>query len=185
MGKQKSRINVCQILTDHVDTFKMADNNYSNKDKRIFIYYPIIFSTILIYIVGKPSDSILDIFTLSLSVFIGLFLNLLVLILSTINSKTESHDKEGRKELITQTFKNISYTIILGLISLAFVLLVVWQPFNEETSICLFSLKITANNIFGYTFSYILYLLITELVLTLLMVLKRIYKLFHVDIQES
>ncbi len=188
-SKDNSKIYVTHIIKEHIKTFRHPKtNSLTRRDKFTFIWAPILFSFILSLTLGKPSDKMIDVLNVSLSVFVGLFLNLLVLILSILNKDTEkTTDKKGRKNLIKETFTNISFTIILGLIALGFVLLSTWRPFSENLTLDIIklNLKLDYNCIYGNTISFILYSFIVELILTLLMVIKRIYSLFKVEIEES
>lgn len=118
-----SKINVKEIFDKHHQTIQYPNKCLSKKDKQQFFLYPIIGSIIAIIAIGKPNSDMINIFAVCLSIFIGLFLNLLVLILSFTESKTKIKDKKNRAELLEQTFYNLSYTIVISLIALGILFL--------------------------------------------------------------
>ena len=114
----KSKINLHEIIEKHFTTLKGVNGKFIKKDKRTFFYLPVIIGLLLLILISSPNEKLINIFTLSLSVFIGLFLNLLVLIISFAENKLKIKDNKNRTELLKQTFYNITYTIIISLIGL-------------------------------------------------------------------
>jgi hypothetical protein len=188
-----SKINILAIFNKHLSTLKSNDGSLLREDKRIFIFLPIMLAVFMILIIRIPSDNLINFFTLTLSLFIGLFLNLLVLIISFSENKLKIKDKANRKELLTQTFYNIAYTILISLIGLAIVFLgcvdflpVAWSIdiscFNNEY---LFTPKIfSLNKLLQLIFFFVFYAIFVHLILTLLMVIKRIFSLFNAEIEH-
>ena len=176
-----SKINVCEIFRAHLKTLRYPNNTISKRDKRIFIYLPIVVSIILVALFSKPTSEAINIFSICLSIFIGLFLNLLILIFSISQSKLTFLDNKNRLELLKQIFNNLSYTIVVSLISLGFLFLitVVKNP-SESVSNSLFIWKVSFStyNVLGLLFSALFYFVFLQVIFTLLMILKRIFKLF-------
>ena len=114
----KSKINLYEIIEKHFSTLKGGNGEFIKKDKKIFFKYPIFIGLLLLIFINSPNEKLINIFTLSLSVFIGLFLNLLVLIISFAENKLKIKDNKNRTELLKQTFYNITYTIVISLIGL-------------------------------------------------------------------
>lgn len=188
----KSKINLCEIIEKHFSTLKGENGKFIKKDKRTFFYYPIFIGLLMLILISSPNEKLINIFTLSLSVFIGLFLNLLVLIISFAENKLKIKDNKNRTELLKQTFYNITYTIVVSLIGLGLLFIANISIFPEHWVLDLsflkneyFSLpKIPANKIFELIFYLAFYIFFTHIIITLLMIIKRIYKLFNVEIEN-
>ena len=187
----KSKINVYEIIEKHFSTLK-SENEFIKRDKKIFFKYPIFIGLLMLLFINSPNEKLINIFTLSLSVFIGLFLNLLVLIISFAENKLKIKDSKNRTELLKQTFYNITYTIVVSLIGLGLLFIANISLFPKDWFINLSSLnneyfcfpKIYANKIFELTFYFAFYIVFTHIIATLLMIIKRIYKLFNVEIEN-
>ena len=188
----KSKINVNEIIEKHFSTLKSESGKFIKKDKKIFFKYPIFIGLLMLVFINSPNEKLINIFTLSLSVFIGLFLNLLVLIISFAENKLKIKDNKNRTELLKQTFYNITYTIVVSLIGLGLLFIANISIFPKDWFINLSSLKneyvcfpkIYANKIFELLFYFCFYIVFTHIIATLLMVIKRIYKLFNVEIES-
>ncbi len=188
----KSKINLYEIIEKHFSTLKGGNGEFIKKDKKIFFKYPIFIGLLLLIFINSPNEKLINIFTLSLSVFIGLFLNLLVLIISFAENKLKIKDNKNRTELLKQTFYNITYTIVISLIGLGLLFVANISLFPNDWHIDLSSLnneyfcvpKIYANKIFELIYYFAFYIVFTHIITTLLMIIKRIYKLFNVEIEN-
>lgn len=190
--KTSSKINVCNVIREHLGTLKYDNGRYIKKDKKFFFVYPIVIAIIAIILIGQPNEQSINIFAICLSIFVGLFLNLLVLIISFAENKSKVKDISNRSILIAQTFYNISYTIIISLISLGFLFLLnldffpnKWG-FKVNSVFSLISNKdncIYFNDILKCVFSLIFYAVFIQVIFTLLMIIKRIFKLFDVELK--
>lgn len=188
-----SKINVTEILSNHKSTLLNAEGKMIKSDKKFFIYYPIVIGLLLVLIIRIPSDSLINIFAICLSIFIGLFLNLLILIISFAEDKLNVSDKKNRALLLEQTFYNITYTIIVSLVGLGLLFVsnielfpTCWSiKLDISNNINLLNLKeIQYNKIINLIFYFLFYTVFTHIIMTLLMVIKRIFKLFKVEIDE-
>jgi hypothetical protein len=188
-----SKINVLVIFSKHLSTLKGEDDKLLKQDKRIFILLPFIIAVLMISIIRIPSDNLTNFFTLTLSLFIGLFLNLLVLIISFSENKLKIKDEQNRKELLTQTFYNIAYTILISLVGLGIVFLgcVDFLPSAWSLNLGCFENKylsipqtLNFNRLLQLAFFFIFYAIFVHLILTLLMVIKRIFSLFNAEIEH-
>jgi hypothetical protein len=103
-----SKVNVTEILSKHKSTLLTNEGKLLRKDKRFFITYPLITGLLLAFIVRIPNDGLVNIFAICLSIFIGLFLNLLVLIISFAENKLSIKDKK-----IEQYYLNSLFIILL------------------------------------------------------------------------
>lgn len=189
----KSKVNILEIIEKHFSTLKNKNGNLLKSDRKYFFIYPILFGLVFVFIIGIPNEKLINFFTLSLSVFIGLFLNLLVLIISFAENKLKISDSENRKKLLQQTFYNITYTIIISLIGLGLLLIANISLFPKEWCVDFsqisnryFQLKETSiNRIFELIFYYAFYTVFIHIIMTLLMIIKRIFKLFNAEIDET
>lgn len=188
-----SKVNVREIINKHISTLQSSNGKLNRKDKKIFIYFPLLLGFFLSLTVGVPNEVLLNIFAVCLSIFIGLFLNLLVLIISFAENKLNVKDKRNRAILLEQTFYNITYTIIASLIGLGllFISNVDFFPenwtadFNPLLSKLSINIKlISINSIFKFIFYFFFYSVFCHIIITLLMIIKRIFKLFKVEIEH-
>ncbi|PZX18058.1 hypothetical protein LX69_01094 [Breznakibacter xylanolyticus] len=178
-----SKICFMHIYKDHRETFRMSNKKFRRGDKWTFIIIPILLTISLFILVKVPNSNIIDFITVSISIFVGLFLNLLVLLLTTIKASENISDVKGRKELISQTFKNVSFAILIGVFALIMVFLFNMSPFPD--TLILPCCCLNANYLFKWIISFFIYLLTIEIFIHLLMILKRIYSLYDVDIKTS
>ncbi len=188
-----SKVNVTEIISKHKSTLQNGDGRLLKKDKKFFITYPMLIGVFLTIIVRIPDDSLVNIFAICLSIFIGLFLNLLVLIISFAENKLSIKDKKNRAILLEQTFYNITYTIIASLIGLGFLFLANIDFFPAkwtfDLNAILSKIKLTIkpipiNTIVVFFLYFVFYSVFSHIIMTLLMIIKRIFKLFKVEIEE-
>lgn len=188
-----SKINVIEILQKHKSTLENAEGKMLRRDRRHFIIYPLVVAFILSTVVRIPNDNLVNIFAICLSVFVGLFLNLLVLIISFAENKLNIKDSKNRAELLEQTFYNITYTIVISLFALGILFLanIRFLPselaFSFEKNIYgihLSILKLEYNKVITFVIYFIFNFVFAHLILTLLMIIKRIFKLFKVEIEK-
>jgi len=188
-----SKINVCEIISNHKSTLLTTEGKFLRKDKRFFVVYPLTLGLFLLFVVGIPGDGLTNIFAICLSIFIGLFLNLLVLIISFAENKFNIKDKKNRAILLEHTFYNITYTIVVSLIGLGFLFVANVDFFPAKWKICLnfvssilhlSTKEVTLNSIANYFFIFVFYSVFTHIIMTLLMIVKRIFKLFKMEINH-
>lgn len=162
----------------------------SRTDRFIFYILPVLIAVAATVIIRIPDSQATNLYTVCLSVFVGLFLNLLVMITSVLRPSVKIWDNQTRIELIEQTFYNISYTIVISLLALGTLLLTTLTLFPSGWQINLSFLNpghwgsLPVNTLYHYIFSFLLYYLLCKIILTLLMVIKRVFSLFRTDIQS-
>ena len=201
----KSKFNISDIFRNHLETLRSPAYKNGNdtitihgkislSDKFIFYLLPILVSIICTTIIGRPAGELVTLYTATLSLFIGLFLNMLVLIISTLKPNYDTRDKTTRKQLIEFTFYNIAYTVIASLIALGCLFLSLIELFPESSKIptCFLQTylsipcqEITTNSLVQNIFSLLFYYMLVKIILTLLMILKKTYTLFKIDIKNS
>lgn len=157
------KISFSQIVRDHIGTlvhYETLKRSYA--DIFLFFSIPAFFSFILWDRLTLDKDSI-NVLITAASIFAGLLLNLLVLIYTLIGKAkecTSTNRAKTKKLLLEQTFANVSFCILVS------VCLVIT---------CL--LKLLNSPVLNDILNIVIYFLTPLLVLTLLMVLKRIHAL--------
>lgn len=164
-----SKINVWKIIVDHISTL----NDHKTKkilrsDILLFFVYPIVAAGLILWLCDSMRPSLVSVLSTSLSIFAALLFNLLLLVYSAIR-KDEQLNSKSRKEFLKEIYVNISFCILISVISI--VLILVYS-------------QIPNNQIAQYTFSFLIYYFVIVFVLTLLMVLKRIHVLFSKEIDR-
>jgi hypothetical protein len=158
-----SKISVGRIVKDHFRTLK--NDNDPNRgiligDLLLFFGLPGIPAYLLAYFEIFLDKEFIEILIGALSIFVGLFLNVLVLIIDLTKSEETINLK---KRLGNQLHSNISFSILLSLFAIIF---------------CLASLGDFHINFLKLT-NLISYFLLFSFMMHLLMVLKRVYSLFQ------
>ena len=189
--KYYSLINVRNIFLDHYKTLiiNKENNRLLRKEINTFIIFPILMGLILAFFIGVPSSTIQNIFTITLSIFIGLFLNLIMLLTSTINN-TIKEDLD-KIIIIKETFVNILFLILTSLFSLGILLIAninffpstyIWEISIDKYFDIYYEIKI--NTIINRSFYFIFYSFFTLIIVTLLMIIKRIHSLFTYELNN-
>ena len=178
-----SRISITEIVRHHFDTFKMKNNKIHSSDKWLFIISPISVSLFILIMFGIVADNSITLFATILSIMIGLFLNILILLISTVNGSgaLKSPDKTGRNELYQETFYNLSFTIIISIFALISLLVLRCDFFPIDLKI----FRISVNQIVSYIFSSVFYLLFVHLIFILFLIVYNIFKIFQSEIKNS
>ncbi len=171
-----AKINVTEIVVGHIGTLRSADTGkVSSPDWFLFFAIPVIVAAGLCYkqrFIDKDEANML---VQAYAILVGLLFNLLVLILTAISKE---HGKNAdiqhdivatvKLRLLRETFANISYCVLLGIL----VALVVVATLLKNVQI-------------HYVACFIAYAGSANFVLTLLMILKRVYRLFKEELEPS
>lgn len=151
------KIDISNIIDDHL---KSLINRKTKKpdfrDWFFFLFLPLILSSILIYYKYLIDANITSSLISGLSIYVGLSINFLMLIFE-LSTKKYFREKE-KKSLLTQVIANISVTTIYS------ILIIILTLMTGIKSLTLYT-------------HFVLYFFIFEFLITLLMVLKRIYKI--------
>jgi glucan phosphoethanolaminetransferase (alkaline phosphatase superfamily) len=160
------KIDVSEIIGDHIRTIKNDNTGKpGGSDIFLFIMLPVLVSGVLIYFELLIKESLIESLIAALAIFVGLLFNVIVIIIDSIR-KTDQNDVKSL--LLKEVLANISFTIFLSILAIVTVLATL---FSNEL------LKNIANAI--------TYFLLVEFLVTLLMVLKRIYSLFKHEMNNS
>lgn len=183
-----SKLNIENIIIGHKVSLKEGKNNSIYKKE--FVLIPIIAAVILI-LIRVPDSDVKNIFGTCLSILIGLYLNILVLLISSISSenlKIPFTQKKLRLELLKETLYNVSFSVyvsIKALITLFLSTILITTNSSLNELLC-----VITNRDFNYFIQFILGLLLykytIDIFLILFIILKRINVLFtkEIDIEN-
>lgn len=172
-------INISEIFSRKHQIIQADSGNY-------WLFYGIpliggILSSILFY---EDSDKVLNVLTLFLSIFIPIFINLLATLISFVMNKIVTRHNKERVPLIKETFYNICYLIPVSLI-LLFLSLFMNLSFGKNICIVIseqYGVSITVHRLVLTLIGMAFYGGIIHIMLNLLMITKRIFKLFDKEI---
>lgn len=182
-------LNIRTVLVGHFKTFESKNGKIANKERISYIYLPVVCSVFL-GIFCPLNDGLKNIISICISILIGLLFNLLILILTNINAeKFTSHsasDKLLRVYLIKETFYNVCFSVIISIVTLINLFLIGVLKFSESFNDFLFILFEVDIDFYFQTFlQVILYFTFIQTFLVLFMIIKRIEKLFSIEIEEE
>jgi hypothetical protein len=176
-----TKISVLKIIKDHILTLK---NNQTKKisylDIILFFIVPLIVSGIMVYLGIFLNDSLVNALITSFSIFSALLFNLLLLVYDisekdakSTNSQTNSSAPKKnniRQTVIKEIYINVSFSILVSLTTVVILITYFLKPSNcivWIVNIC--SVQ--------WLLALVIYYCVILFILTLLMILKRIYKL--------
>lgn len=154
-----NKINIIDIIKKHFASLVDANDNKPGLDDFFtFLFVPLSVTTIFYIFKLTITDDAIDTIVSSLSIFVGLLFNAMIVL---IDPAKNSNGKA--KELINEIIANISFSVIIALISI--ILLFIIQidaliPYLKKVFMCLSIL------------------LISEFIIVFLMVIKRVYIVF-------
>jgi len=157
-------INVFPAIKEHFRTLKNDTSPLGII--ALFLIFPILLSAMFLWQNIIISEKILNSLITSFAIFIGLIINLLVLLIDRENEKGSI-----KKQLIEHLSYNSIYELIIGL----FILFI---------SIVLLAIMDKIDIVSIKTFSFILYSLVFNFIITLLMIAKRFFVLFKNHFEE-
>lgn len=167
-----SRIDVTKIIKAHIRTLRNINHKgISFSDLFLFCIFPLVITLTLICFDVSIKNQISNLVT-AISILAGFLFNLLAIIHTSLG-KIKSRIIAKKEERISLRFKyaneihsNISYNILVGLCSIIFLVIFAFDiKFKSQFYECIF------NNVLNL----ICIFLLIHFILTLLMILKRIY----------
>lgn len=159
------KIDISKIVKNHFATLQNANTKRAAFDDYLtFLIIPLIVTGILLWFNVYLSDSAINIIISTLSILVGLLFNVVVLIFDII--KRDSTNKI-KNIVLKQILSNIAYTILISIVTIILTLLTFIN--NCCTKII---------------FNALIYLILTNFTLTVLMILKRMFHLFHTELDE-
>ena len=178
-----SKINVTGIISGHIRTLKRYDNGkYSFIDIFTFFLCPIFVASLGVYFNFKLTDSITSLLVNFGAIFTALLLSVLVLVYDQgmkiedkIKDNTTSITLPLKQTLLNQLHFNICYSIILSL-GLVFLSLIGKILNGHPLVLSCFNKNLTID-FDVYFFAPITIFLTIHLMLTILMIVKRMHTL--------
>lgn len=159
------KINCWKIVTSHVATLRNANTKKADVgDYFTFLVVPLMAATALIVWSVPLKNDAINIIITTLSIFVGLMFNIIVLIFDIV--KRDAHQRV-KNEVLKQLLANISFEILISVFAILLTLLTFFDNGRVK--------KIAT---FGT------YFLLAVFLLTLLMILKRMYNVFKNEIDE-
>lgn len=160
-----AKIDFLKILKGHFRTLhRNGSASVSIADIMLFYGAPAIVAAFVVFWMDRQlSDKAVDFLATVFSIFIGLLLNLLVLIFD----HAKKSDKPVQRRVLQETFANISYSILVSVLLVALLMLA-----KLSSGLCVKIVSLVVATMVGNFF------------LTLLMVLKRVHTLVWEETQN-
>lgn len=170
-----SKINILRIIVDHLRTLRddQRDKFYKG-DLILFFVLPLV----LAFLIVKYSSTALSDFSTelaaSLSIFAALLFNLLLLIYTFFDRRSDKPspvDTERKKlrkkiKLLQEIYANISFSIFVSLLAILAIIF-----------------AINTSGVYEMGFSFVVFAISLNFILTLIMVLKRVHVLLSDEFQ--
>ncbi len=179
-----SKLNIKNIIIGHKDSLVNGKNKSDYKKE--FIYIPLLTSTILV-LIRIPDNDVKNIFGICLSILIGLYLNILVLLISSISSenlKISFSQKKTRLALLKETLYNVSFSVyvsVKALIALFLSTILIVNIDSLNDLLCVLINK-DFNFVIQLFLGFFLYKYTIDIFLILFMILKRINIIYSKEI---
>jgi len=161
-------INITPIFREHYETLK--DDTGLGWILILFLVFPIVISSLLIFFGVKITTESTNAVIAAFAIFIGFSINVLILLIGSLSEDDDGSKIHLRNELIKHLYRNTSFVILLGIIILSLAL------------VSSFILPYVSTNLI-YLLSFLLYLLLSIFILTLLMITKRLYALHAEELE--
>ena len=179
-----SKLNIKDIIDGHFDTLGRTNNK--SRYRIEFVLIPLLISVFFI-IIKVPDSDVNNIFGVCLSILTGLYLNILVLLISSISSDNLSiaiKHKKARLELLKETLYNVSYSVFLSVKALImlFASTILTLKIDLLDNLLLILVDRDLNYIIKFILGFFLYKYTIDIFLILFMILKRINTLFTKEI---
>jgi hypothetical protein len=177
-----SKLNIKDIKIGHFNTLGETKSAFRFE----FVLLPIMVSLILIFI-KVPDNDVKNIFGISLSILTGLYLNILVLLISSISSenlKIAVKHKKIRLNLLKETLYNVSYSIFTSVKALIVLFLssIITFKIISIDGLLLILINHDLNYIIQFLLGFLLYKYTIDTFLILFMILKRINILYTKEV---
>ncbi len=170
-----NKINVFPLAKDHLATLSdYSRNRRSIVDYFLFLVLPVVFGGVIVWFgFGFRSDAVNG-FLSTFSILVGLLLNLLVLVLTVASGQAHfSADTKMRKTLLQQIFVNICFAVLVSVVVVITALVALSYMRSEPGATT------------GKIATFILSSFTVNFMLTMLMILKRMYAAMQREIEKS
>lgn len=172
------KIDISRIVVAQVRTMRNnATQAYSVPDLVLFFGFPLLLGVVGGYYGWKFNGDVLNALLAAFSIFAGLLLNLLILVY-TLASQTEhpSALTKARMNLVKELHDNIAYCILVSIVIVVVTMVAVaYLKMNEKPPDEAFT---------GQWVTGVIIFLTANFVLTLLMILRRIYIMLNQTLEK-
>lgn len=182
-----SKINIWSIVAGHINTLNDASSGkVSLVDYFTFYGIPLAIAFLLSFLGIKVTSDANSLLVNFGAIFTALLLSVLVLVydqgekLRDVNSESKKHNIELKKNLLEQLYFNICYAIVASVVLVFFCLVYTFLP-SDALEISISKLKIYID-LKLYLFSPLILMVVMNLLLTILMVVKRMHTLLTIKI---
>lgn len=182
-----SKINFWSIVTGHINTLNDASSGrVSFVDYVTFYGVPLALAFLLSFLGIKITSDANSLLVNFGAIFTALLLSVLVLVydqgekLRDINANSKKHNIDLKKNLLEQLYFNICYAIVASVVLVFFCLIYTFLPddvFNVSISKLSFNVDLKL-----YLLSPMILMVVMNLLLTILMVVKRMHTLLTIKI---
>lgn len=176
-----NKINISRILIGHWSTLRNANSaKTSASDVTTMYAIPTATSVVLVSSGFLLTPTSVSSISTAFAVLAALLFNLLLLTFDLARRKGPHAPREQiRQEILRQSYQNISYCILAALVVVALLMFYsIVDPEEIQESFVIGQYWMPLQAIYKTAVSAICYFLIGNFLLTLLMVLKRVYVLF-------
>lgn len=181
-----NRLNVRSITTEYKKSF-LIDGKLKLADKFLFFIFPYFFAVILC-IIKLPDNDLKNLFGISLSIFIGLFLSVVAILIPQINKAIPDinfTERNLRLDILQDTLYNILYALLQSVRALIILYLMGIFTTLEKTYLgdlyCLL-LKRNIDSDIQFCLTFFLYKFNISLILSFYVMIKNIATLFQKEI---
>lgn len=183
-----SKIDPRDIIAGHLDTLydasakDTATFKRKAKDYLFFFGLPVLISILLIVLYPTISSDLGTIITTVFTIFVSLLLSLLVLLYSMFNSLRDHPKYNTVIPILKQTVSNVSFLVFISILSLFVMILLTILCLDSTVDSELFNQVI---GVISQVLVLIMYYLLCLSGMTILMVLKRMYRLITVSLESE
>lgn len=180
-----SKLNLKNIIDGHYNSLGKGKLN-SNYFKH-FVLIPFVFAFLLV-VIKVPDNDVKNIFGICLSILTGLYLNILVLLISSISTEGVNigvKHKKIRLELLEETLYNVSFSVFVSVKALIFLFLstiLIFDFNNGIDGLLLILFNYDLNYLIQFILGFYLYKYTIDIFLILFIILKRINILYTKEI---
>lgn len=181
-----SKINICCIISEHYDSLRdSATGKYAPSDIFTFVLIPVFIAGFSVFFDVKLTNELIGLLVNFGSIITALLLSVLVLVYDQRNKIDEKNSTETsvnalqqlKLGVLDQLFSNICYATI---VSVSLVVTCFLEQMSRPTPVAA-TQKISGISsieiIHGWILSPLIFFLIAHVILTLLMVIKRMHTL--------
>ena len=185
-----SKINIFIIIKDHINSLKdYQTQKLSIWDIISLIVIPIIFSLSLIYFRFSLNKEFVSLIVSFASIVTSLLISVSILMYAKINYekmhstelKIEREKQLLKKRVLSELFSNVSFTILMGVITVILCLGLSIFPITPDTGVYITPVLYFNENYFSILeliFTPAILFSLLEMILTLFMSLKRLHIIF-------